>query len=153
MMQIIELKRRKEPIQNKKLDKQYLFMHKLIAELNKRDLPLGVSSAINQNIENLNAFTGSSRTLLKTIRKSKVKIVNLLEKELKIVPKNHYMLRWLAIGMASFGVPIGVAFGVSMGNMSLLAIGLPIGLAIGVAIGAGMDKKAMDEGRQLDLEM
>jgi hypothetical protein len=37
--------------------------------------------------------------------------------------------------------------------MGLLAIGLPIGMGIGIAVGTSMDKKAMNEGRQLDIEI
>ena len=55
--------------------------------------------------------------------------------------------------MAAFGLPIGAGFGASLQNMAFLGIGLPIGMAIGMAIGTGMDKKAFEEGRQLDLEI
>ena len=58
----------------------------------------------------------------------------------------------MALGMAAFGVPLGVAFGTSLDDMSFLAIGLPIGMVIGLAVGSGMDKKALEEGRQLDVE-
>ena len=81
------------------------------------------------------------------------RILKLIEKEQKLVPKNIYRNRWLAIGMSAFGIPFRVAFGISLGNMAFLAIGLPLGMAIGIAIGAGMDKKAFEEGRQLDLEI
>ena len=77
----------------------------------------------------------------------------MIEKEEKLVPKNAYRTRWMAIGMSVFGVPIGMAFGASLGNMAFLAIGIPLGMAIGIAIGAGMDKKALEEGRQLDIEI
>ena len=80
-------------------------------------------------------------------------ILKLIEKELKLVPKNLYRDRWLAIGMAGFGLPFGVAFGAAFGNMAFIGIGIPIGLAIGIAIGSGMDKKALDEGKQLDVEI
>jgi hypothetical protein len=69
------------------------------------------------------------------------------------VPKNHYRNVWLALGIAAFGVPLGVVFGASLGNMGYLAIGIPFGLSIGLAIGTGLDKKAADEGRQLDVEI
>ena len=81
------------------------------------------------------------------------KIIKKLEKEVKLVPKNYYSYLWLAIGIASFGVPIGVAFGAMLGNMAFLGIGLPIGLAIGFLVGYEMDKKAYEEGRQLDVEI
>jgi hypothetical protein len=54
--------------------------------------------------------------------------------------------------MAVFGVPIGVVMGTALGNMGFMGVGIGMGLAIGVAVGAGMDKKARDEGRQLDFE-
>ncbi|MFD2597795.1 hypothetical protein ACFSQ3_02435 [Sphingobacterium corticis] len=41
----------------------------------------------------------------------------------------------------------------SVGNIGLLGIGLPIGMALGLAVRATMDKKAKQEGRQLDLEI
>jgi len=37
--------------------------------------------------------------------------------------------------------------------MGFLGIGIPIGMVIGMAIGAGMEQKAFEEGRQLDLEL
>ena len=35
----------------------------------------------------------------------------------------------------------------------MLAIGIGIGMAIGVGVGSSMDKKAFNEGRQLDFEV
>ncbi len=58
----------------------------------------------------------------------------------------------MSLGMAAFGLPLGVVFGSSTGNMGLLGIGLPIGMVIGMGVGSKMDKKAFEEGRQLDLE-
>lgn len=55
--------------------------------------------------------------------------------------------------MAAFGVPLGVALGLILDNMGLIGIGLPIGMLIGLAVGAHMDKKALDEGRQIDFEI
>jgi hypothetical protein len=48
---------------------------------------------------------------------------------------------------------MGVAFGISLGNLGLLGLGLPIGMAVGVGVGSMMDKKALQEGRQLDFEV
>lgn len=50
--------------------------------------------------------------------------------------------------MASFGIPIGMAFGISFENMAFLGVGI----AIGIVVGIQMDKKAFKEGRQLVLE-
>lgn len=60
---------------------------------------------------------------------------------------------WLAAGLATFGLPIGIAFGFLLANMAFLGIGLPIGMTIGMALGASMDKQAEAEGRQLDVEI
>ena len=75
------------------------------------------------------------------------------EKELKIVPKNYYRNLWMVLGMSAFGLPLGVAFGLSLGNIGLLAIGLPIGMAIGTLVGSKLDKKALESGKQLDIEL
>jgi len=37
--------------------------------------------------------------------------------------------------------------------MGLLSLGMPIGIAIGLAVGSAMDKKALKEGKQIDLEI
>ncbi|MBT8222071.1 MAG: hypothetical protein KJN96_02760 [Eudoraea sp.] len=59
----------------------------------------------------------------------------------------------MALGMAVFGVPMGVAFGAALDNMAFLGIGIPIGMAIGIAIGTAMDEQAKKEGRQLDIDL
>ena len=137
----------------KKLLMKYLEFGNLIKELKKRELPAEIVSSINQDIEDLNSFSGDNRELLKLIRTLELRILRLIEKELKLVPKNTYRNRWMAIGMSAFGVPIGMAFGLGLGNMAFIAIGIPLGMSIGIGIGTGMDKKALEEGRQLDLEI
>lgn len=59
----------------------------------------------------------------------------------------------MALGMVVFGLPLGIAFGTILDNIGLLGIGLPIGMVIGLAVGTGMDKKAKEEGRQLNIEV
>jgi hypothetical protein len=44
-------------------------------------------------------------------------------------------------------------FGIGLDNMAFLGLGLPIGLAIGAVLGLRMDKKAFEEGRQLDVKI
>jgi len=153
MMDIKELDKRPNIEQDKKLTNKYVYFDKLIDELKKRELPSEIVNSVNQNIEDINSFSGSNKELRKQIRKSQSNILKLIEKELKLVPKNLYRTRWMAIGMSVFGIPMGAAFGASFDNMSFLAIGIPIGMVIGIAIGAGMDKKAFEEGRQIDLEI
>ena len=151
-MDIKELDKRPNIEQEKKLNNRYIYFEKLIDELKKKDLPLEIVKSVNKNIEEVNSISGSNKELRQQIRKSQSNIFKLIEKELKIIPKNLYRNRWMAIGMTAFGVPLGVVFGSSLGNNGLLGIGIPIGMVIGMAIGAGMDKKAFEEGRQLDLE-
>ena len=152
-MNLIEIKKVVNYEQNKRLIKRYSALERLIQDLAKRDIPAEVTESVNREIEKVNSIETADKTLSKQLRKSISEILTLVEKKLKLVPKNLYRTRWMAIGMSGFGVPIGVAFGVSMDNMRLLAIGIGVGMVIGMAIGAGMDKKAAAEGRQLDIEM
>lgn len=124
----------------------------LIAELKKRELPQELVSSINNEIEQLNSVV-SEKTLKKQLKSSQSRILKSLEKDIKLVPKNHYRNTWMVLGMTTIGVPLGVAFGTSLDNMAFLGIGIPIGMVIGLAIGSELDKKAYNEGRQLDIEI
>ena len=77
----------------------------------------------------------------------------MLAQKLKIVPINYFRKTWFVLGMTVFGLPIGAALGLSLGNMAFLGIGLPVGMSMGLAMGARMDNKAKEEGRQLDIEL
>lgn len=153
MMEIKELKKIPAIVQNKKLISAYAQFEKLLTELKKKELPEEIVKSINNGIDQVNLVVESEKELRKQIRKIQSSILKLIEKELKLVTKNHYRNTWLALGMAVFGVPLGVVFGTSIGNMGFLGIGLPIGMVIGMAIGSGMDKKSYESGRQLDLEI
>jgi hypothetical protein len=137
--------------------KRLIYKHdelsRLMALLRNRDLRENLKEAINIDVEGINSFTGSNKELLKRIRSAELRILKRIEKEEKLVPKNTYRTRWMAIGMTVFGIPIGVSFGAGLGNMAFLAIGIPMGMSIGIALGTGMDKKAHNEGRQLDIEI
>lgn len=150
-MEIKELKKKTGIIRNDKLNRAYAQFEKLLDELKKKELTDEIVSYINSNIEQVNS--ASDDKTIKQIKEAQSKILKLIEKELKLVTKNHYRNTWLAVGMAAFGIPLGVVFGTSFGNMAFLGIGLPIGMAIGIAVGTGMDKKALEEGRQLDIEI
>jgi hypothetical protein len=152
-MEIIELIGRSEIEQNSKLNAAYSQLKNLLSELRKREVPTEILNSINQEIDKLNGFSGSDKELLNQVRKTQSLILSLVKKELGLVPKGHFQTLWMVLGMATFGIPFGVVFGLNLGNMAFFAIGLPIGLSIGLAIGAGMDKKAQEEGRQLDIEI
>lgn len=150
-MLIEKLKIRNTIDQDKRLAKAILRMQNLIEALNKKDTPEEVASTINEDIRVANAFSGTDKEVRKELRRTHSKILKLLEKELKWVPKNHHRNTWLAIGMAAFGIPLGAAFS-SAGNPSNLALGIPMGMLIGMVVGAEMDKKAKKEGKQIDIE-
>jgi hypothetical protein len=152
-MTIIELKERHDISGHSKLSEKYVQLGGLLRALKEKELPLEIIASVNQDIETLNASTLSGDALTKLVQQKQAKIIKLLEKALKIVPRNYYRNLWLAVGMSVFGLPIGVAIGVTSGNMGLLAVGLPIGMGIGILVGSEMDKKAFTEGRQLDIEI
>ena len=93
--------------------------------MNKKELPNEIINSVISDIEEVNSFTKSEKVLRNLIRITQSRIIKLIEKELKLVTKNHYRNIWLAIGMPIFGI----------------------------AISTGLDKKACEERRQLDLEI
>ena len=131
---------------NQKLDN----LESLLTAVKKKDLTESVVTLINKHITDLNTFTGTPKNYLKQIRKTQYQILQTLEKELNIIPKGHYRNKWFTVGMTTFGLSFGVVFSVLIDNFAFVGIGLPIGMAIGMAIGTNKDKKAKNEGRQLD---
>ncbi len=152
-MEITELNKRPTIENNSRLYRKYFQFEKLLNELKTKELTNAIVRSINEDIKQLNTVTNSEQDLGKQLRKRQARILRTIEKELKLVPKNHYRNTWLALGMSAFGIPLGVAFGVSFGNMAFIGIGLPIGMTIGIAVGTSMDKKAIESGKQLDLEI
>lgn len=152
-MKISELKEPQNIANDKKLSRIYFQFVALLNELNNKGIPSGLIKFINNHVEELNTSSLNGPGLIKAIKQKQTTILKQLEKELKMVPKYYYRNLWMLFGMSGIGLPIGVAFGLSVGNMGLLGIGLPIGMSIGFAIGMGMDKKALSEGRQLNLEI
>ena len=150
-MKLTDLKPRPAIKNNTKLNNQYLQFEKFIAALKQKELSNNVLTALNSSIEELNRVPDNE--LKRELRKKQTSIIKILEKEMKIVPKNYYRNLWMALGMSVFGIPMGVVFGALFKNMAFIGIGLPIGMAIGIAVGTQMDKKAFEEGRQLDVEL
>ena len=136
--------------ENHKLAKAALNLRTLLAAIKENSIPESVEVKINEIMAGVNNFPGPDPELLKQVKSAQSGILKLLENELGLVAKNHYQLQWLALGMAVFGIPLGVVFGASLGNMALLGIGLPIGMAIGIAVGSSKDKQAEEQGKQLD---
>ncbi|WP_192348165.1 hypothetical protein [Algoriphagus sp. Y33] len=135
---------------NPKLAKAAHNLSSLLDAVRLKKIPVSTEFQINEIISGVNSFSGPDPQLLKHISTVQATILKLLENELQLVPKNHYQNQWLALGMAAFGIPLGVVFGAALGNMAYLGIGLPIGVAIGLAIGSGKDTDSAKSGRQLD---
>ena len=152
-MEINQIQLNKEQISNEKIKNLYLQMQELIEKLNHKNIPSETVQFINQKIVDVNNTTLTGSQLQKHLKTTQTTIIKKLETEHKIVPKNYYRNLWTALGMSAFGLPFGLLFGLLMGNIALFAIGLPIGLAIGVGVGTSMDKKALQEGRQIDIEL
>lgn len=152
-MKIIELKEREGLTPENKLDKCYIEFKEVLSELSMKELPDTTVVFINKNIEELNATLFQGKDLQKHIKKQQSNILKLVLKEHKIVTKNHYVKLWMLLGMPTFGIPLGLAFGLDINNMGILAIGLPIGMGMGIGVGALIDGKALIEERQLNIEL
>ena len=139
--------------ENLKASNAYQQLGKLLNTLEVKELSAETVDLINQEIEQLNSIAGIDIYFLKATKEKENIVIKLVEKKHKIVPKNYYKKLWMILGMSVFGVPMGVAFGLSIGNLGMLGISLPIGMAIGVGVGSNMDKNAFNEGRQLDFEV
>lgn len=153
-MTIIKLRGVKNLESDIRLNQLYSQFDTLLSELRKKEVPDSIIQTINNEVEEINTSDSlTTNDLRKVIKKKQTAILRLIEKDLKLVPKNYYRTLWLALGMTVFGIPLGVLAGVLLGQPGLFAIGLPIGVAIGVTVGTLMDKTAAKENRQLNLEI
>ena len=152
-MEILELNPRTDLASDAKLSAAFNQFSDLLKAVKEKELNTNVVSALNESVQSINNTLLKGKDLTKLIKTKQQVFLKLLEKEQKIVPKNYYRTLWTLLGMTSFGLPMGVAFGMAMGNIGLLGLGLPIGMAIGLAMGSSMDKKAAAEGRQLAFEV
>ena len=152
-MEIKELKKVPNLENNKRLSKTYTQFEALLIVLREKNLPQDIVAYINNGIDQINNFELTEKQFLKQIRSTQSSILKQLEKKLKLVTKNYYRNLWLSLGMVAIGLPIGVAIGMSFGNMGYLALGIPIGMGIGLVIGKKLDEKALKEGNQLDIEI
>lgn len=152
-MEITQLNLNPEQINNEKVNNLYNQIQELIVKLHDKNLPSETVLFINQQIDAVSSSILKDSQLRKFLKDKQNTIIKKLETDHKIVPKNYYRNLWIALGMSAFGLPLGLLLGLSLGNIGLMAIGLPIGLAIGAGVGNSMDKKAQQEGRQLDMEL
>ena len=139
--------------ENLKAFNAYQQLGRLLNALEVKELPTETIDLINNEIEELNSISVIDKYFVKATKQKENRLIELIEKKHKIVPINYYGKLWMILGMSGFGIPMGLVFGLSVGNFGMLGIGLPIGMAIGVGVGTRMDKKAFNEGRQLDFEV
>jgi len=153
-MTLSDLNEVKDTSKSEKLSKIYIQFQNILGELKKRELPDETIGFINKDIAEINTTPYIDKDLVKLLRKKLTKIIRILEKELKIVPKGYYKVLWSSKGICIFGLPVGIIFGlIIMNNAGYLPIGFPFGMLVGRILGSSMDKKAFEEGRQLDVNI
>jgi len=151
-MVIIEIIEKDDISENIKLSRIYAQFKELLDELRKKELSQETIELINHDIEDINSSSCIGKELRRLFKRKQEKILKILEKKLGIVPKLYYRNLWLSLGISIFGIPLGMIIGlVGFGNITFFPIGIPIGMCIGLVMGSEMDKKALKEGRQLDL--
>ena len=152
-MKLQDLQMRALSGKKKSLNKEYQLLEELIAELQARELPPEVVVNMNIEISRLNVVANDHGKLYFYVKLVKKKLLKTLVKELELVPKNYYRNFWLAIGMSVIGIPFGAIFSMLWDNYSYISYGMLIGMVLGLAIGTELDKKALENNRQLDLEI
>jgi hypothetical protein len=151
-MDLQSLKNRSLP-GNNSLVKENKFLGELIHELNYRELPPEVVVVMNTEIDRLNTLADDHNRLRAGMRAVKRKLLKSALDDLELVPKNYYRNMWLALGMSVIGLPLGALFYVLQDNYSFISFGFLIGMVLGLAIGTEMDKRALEDNRQLQLEI
>ncbi len=119
-MEILEPRERTDISEDQKLSKVYAEFGLLVKAIRKKQLTPTLISALNGNIERVNASTVGGKELMKLVSTSQKAMIKQMEKEMKIVPRNHFSKLWMVVGMSAFGLPFGVVFGLGLKNMGLL---------------------------------
>lgn len=138
---------------NQKLEKKYEYLFRLFSLVTDREISSESLENINACISRMNVEQKDAKTQLKALCRQQTMVLRHLEKNDRLVVRNHYRNTWLALGMAAIGLPIGAAIGTSQGNMSLMGYGMSLGMVFGLIFGSIKDKKAAKDGRQLDIEL
>lgn len=121
--------------------------------LEEKQIEANLVEKINVIIDQINLYEKDEKTFISKLKNARSKIVVLVEKEAKLVPIGYYQNQWMALGMAAFGIPFGVMFGVALDNMAFIGLGIPFGLSIGLGLGAAKDEDAKKKGRQLNVKL
>ena len=126
---------------------------RLTEELLQMDLSPDATEKINREIHYLNTLDDNSPILHHWVLIAQSRILQLLQKECQLVPKNYYRNSWMATGTGFLGLLIGLVIALSTRNMGLIAAGLPVGMIIGRIAGRSKDGKAAEAGKLLSTEI
>jgi len=151
-MDIRNLPLEEENISDEKARKNYRELSQLLQLLRETELSEHVILTINEEVKGIEGLSPQDKGFRSGVKKAKSAIFKILVKDARLVPRNYYRNQWTGLGMTVFGLPLGLAIGFGTNNGAFLAVGVAMGMAIGVAVGNSMDKKAEEEGRQLDIE-
>ncbi|SDL68976.1 hypothetical protein SAMN04488034_10816 [Salinimicrobium catena] len=114
----------------------------LINAINSKALSSETAEKVQNKVNHLNAWEGSSKSFVKELKKVKKRGFGDPSEKQKLVPEKYYATLWMPLGMSVFGLPIRVAISALTGKISFIGIGLPLGMAIGSFYGVYLDKKA-----------
>src|SRR5690554_664845 len=103
-MEIIQLT--KIDSSNPKVENSIIQFKRLVEILNTKNLPKNIIEKINYEISILNSSEIVGNSFLHLLKKKQNSITKLIEKELKLVPKNYYRNLWFVLGMTAFGLPL-----------------------------------------------
>lgn len=144
--------RLREDYPHKKIERKHQQFVDLISELNQKELTDDIVQEVNPLILQVNNLDEHEPKFKSCVNKQFNAIIKLIAAKLRLVPKKFYQQMWFPLGMAIFGIPVGLIISMLSSNYAFIGIGLPIGLAIGAFLGSKMDDKAEKEGRQLNVE-
>lgn len=139
------------PYENKTAIKLWQKNVDLLNDLATRDLPEELITDMNARTAEILSVTSYDNSFNNLLRKTYAKNLTVIRGKMNLVPQKYYTTLWIPLGMAGIGMPIGVAFGTLLDNMGLLGLGLPIGMVFGLILGSAMDRKAKEQGRQLNI--
>src|SRR5690606_31767677 len=95
--------------------KELRHLQLLIDAINRKTVPATQETTITELVQRINQFEGPVQQLGGMAKQTHKQILELLEKDLKIVPQKHYTKKWMVMGMA-LGLPFGVVFATALDN-------------------------------------
>lgn len=135
------------------LYRRFRQLQRLLEELRGRPLSDPTIMLINQEIELLNTMPESGLAWSRQLKRTRRNILRIISRRMQLVPRYYYRNTWLGLGMAAFGLPLGLLLASSFDSMHFMALGLSLGTIVGYGLGVHLDQQAWEHGRQLDFEL